>query len=238
MLLQAGWAASLDGDVEGASRAIHRAVERAPNDADVLAVAAWSGPGAGGIYAEANAWADRALALNPAAPGWYLMAKGTAAFGAGDYRAAVEAFRAAPPGFAERAFFLAAAHGMLGDEDAARAATEELRAMLPGFDPIATCAPGTRPPSGNACAMAPRAPGSEKRAAAAAREGRHGLVRHGLPPLRGGADPPGARPPRPGADAPVEPRGRPRLRPRKLDRTSRSRASRAAACSGSTARPT
>jgi TolB-like protein len=134
VLLQAGWAASIDGDLEAAGRAIRRAVERAPNDADVLAVAAWSGPGAGGIYADANAWADRALALNPAAPGWYLLAKGTAAFGAGDYEAAVAAFQAAPPGFAERLFFLAAAHAMLGDVEAARAAADELRAMLPGFD--------------------------------------------------------------------------------------------------------
>ncbi len=133
-LLQAGWAASLDGDLEAAGRDIRRAVERAPNDADVLAVAAWSGPGAAGILAEANAWADRALALNPAAPGWHLLAKGAAAFGAGDYEAAVEAFRAAPPGFAERAFFLAAAYAMLGDTEAARAAADELRAMLPGFD--------------------------------------------------------------------------------------------------------
>ena len=124
----------MDGDLEAADRAIRRAVERAPNDADILAVAAWMGPGLGGIYADANAWADRALALNPAAPGWYLLAKGTAAFGAGDYEAAVEAFRAAPPGFAERPFFLAAAHAMLGDAEAARAAADELRAMLPGFD--------------------------------------------------------------------------------------------------------
>jgi hypothetical protein len=62
------------------------------------------------------------------------MAKGTAAFGAGDYDAAVGAFQAAPRGFAERPFFLAAAHGMLGETEAARAAADELRAMLPGFD--------------------------------------------------------------------------------------------------------
>ena len=134
MLLQAGWAASIDGDREAAGRAIRRAVERAPNDADILAVAAWSGPGSAGIFADANAWADRALALNPAAPGWYLLAKGTAAFGAGDYEAAVAAFEAAPPGFAERAFYLAAAQAMLGDTQAARVAADELRAMLPEFD--------------------------------------------------------------------------------------------------------
>ena len=104
-LLQAAQPAAMDGDIEAAGRSIYRAVERAPNDADILAVAAWMGPGRGGIYADANAWADRALALNPAAPGWYLLAKGTAAFGAGDYEAAIGAFRAAPSGFAERPFF-------------------------------------------------------------------------------------------------------------------------------------
>jgi TolB-like protein/DNA-binding winged helix-turn-helix (wHTH) protein len=134
VLLQAGWAASLDGDLEAADRSIRRAVEQAPNDADVLAVAAWSSPGGAGIKDEANAWADRAFALNPAAPGWYLQAKGSAAFAAGDYRAAVVALRAAPPDFAERAFFLAAAEGMLGETAAARAAADELRAMVPGFD--------------------------------------------------------------------------------------------------------
>ena len=84
--------------------------------------------------ADANAWADRALALNPAAPGWYMMAKGTAAFGAGDYDAAVAALRGAPAGFSERPFFLAAALAMRGDAEAARAAADELRAMVPGFN--------------------------------------------------------------------------------------------------------
>jgi TolB-like protein len=133
-LLQAGWVAGLDGDYEAAGRAIRRAVERAPNDADVLAVAAWSSPAAAGIAEEANAWADRALALNPAVPGWYQIAKGTAAFGARDYAAAVAALQAAPPDYAERTFLLAAAQAMRGETEAARAAADELRALLPGFD--------------------------------------------------------------------------------------------------------
>jgi tetratricopeptide (TPR) repeat protein len=124
----------MDGDHDTAAHALRRAVVRAPNDADVLAVAAWSAPGAAGIFTEANAWADRALALNPATPGWYLLAKGTAAFSAGDYAAAVEALQAAPPGFAERSFILAAAHAMLGDTAAARVVADDLRAMIPGFD--------------------------------------------------------------------------------------------------------
>ena len=98
-LLEVSRLAAMDGDREAAERAIRRAVERAPNDADILAVAAWMGPGYGGIHADANAWADRALALNPAAPGWYMLAKGTAAFAAGDYTGRDRRDARGPAGF-------------------------------------------------------------------------------------------------------------------------------------------
>ena len=91
----------------------------------------------------------------PGGSGLVPAGKGTAAFGAGDYEAAIEAFRAAPPGFAERPFFLAAAHAMLGDAEAARAAADELRAMLPGFDLELYVRPGRRPTSSSACATGP-----------------------------------------------------------------------------------
>ena len=132
-LLEVSRLAAMDGDLEAGGRAIRRAVERAPNDADVLAVAAWMGPGNGGIHADANAWADRALALNPAAPGWYMLAKGTAAFAAGDYPAAIAAMRAAPQDFPDRPLFIAAAAALLGDAEAATTAAQDLRRIVPDF---------------------------------------------------------------------------------------------------------
>jgi TolB-like protein len=132
-LLEVARLAAMDGDLDAGARAIRRAVERAPNDADILAVAAWMGPGYGGIYADADAWADRALALNPAAPGWYMLAKGTAAFSAGDYPAAIAAMRAAPPDFPERLLFIAAAAALQGDAGAATTAARDLNRILPDF---------------------------------------------------------------------------------------------------------
>jgi TolB-like protein len=132
-LLEVARLAAMDGDRDAGQRAIRRAVERAPNDADILAVAAWMGPGYGGIYADANAWADRSLALNPAAPGWYMLAKGTAAFAAGDYPAAIAAMRAAPQDFPERFLFIAAAAAILGDTEDAADAAGDLRRILPDF---------------------------------------------------------------------------------------------------------
>jgi TolB-like protein/DNA-binding winged helix-turn-helix (wHTH) protein len=132
-LLEAARVAAMDGDPESAERSIRRAVERAPNDADILAVAAWSGPGMANIYADADAWSDRALALNPAAPSWYMAAKGTAAFAAGDYPAAIAALRAAPQDFAETHFFIAAAAAKLGDVAAATTAAGHVRRLVPSF---------------------------------------------------------------------------------------------------------
>jgi hypothetical protein len=91
------------------------------------------GPGNGRIYADANAWADRALALNPAAPGWYMLAKGTAAFAAGDYPAVIAAMRAAPQDFPERPLFIAAAAALLGDAETATSAVQDLRRIAPDF---------------------------------------------------------------------------------------------------------
>jgi hypothetical protein len=79
-------------------------------------------------------WADRALALNPGGPDWYLVAKGVAAFAAGDNAAAADALGRGSAGGADRAIFLAAAEAMLGNAEAARAAADEVRRLMPGFD--------------------------------------------------------------------------------------------------------
>ena len=115
VLLEASRLDAIDGDLDAAERHIRRAVDVAPNDADVLAVAAWSAPERSTITGEAVAWADRALALNPARPDWYMAAKGEAALAAGDYADALQALRSGPLGLVDTWFQIAAAAAMLGD---------------------------------------------------------------------------------------------------------------------------
>ena len=134
VLLEASRLDAVDGDRDAAERHIRRAVEVAPNDADVLAVAAWSAPERTPIIGEAVAWADRALALNPARPDWYMAAKGEAALAAGDYADALQALRAGPLGFVDTWFQIAAAAAMLGDTRSAQHAVAEVRRLMPGFD--------------------------------------------------------------------------------------------------------
>ena len=134
VLLEASRLDALDGDLEAAGRHIRRAVEVAPNDADVLAVAAWTAPERSTITDEAVAWADRALALNPSRPDWYMAAKGEAALAAGDYRLALETLRSGPAGLVDTWFLIAAAAALLDDTRSAQAAAAEVRRLMPGFD--------------------------------------------------------------------------------------------------------
>ena len=134
VLIEASRPDALDGDLDAAAAKLRRAVELAPNDADILAVAAWSGPERAPIAAEALGWIDRALALNPTRPDWYLAAKGQAAFAAGDYAAALAALKQGPPAYFDGWVMTAAAAAELGDTVTAKAAVAEVRRQLPGFD--------------------------------------------------------------------------------------------------------
>ncbi|MFO1047868.1 MAG: winged helix-turn-helix domain-containing protein [Geminicoccaceae bacterium] len=134
VLIEASRLDAIDGDPEAAARKLRRAVERAPNDADVLAVAAWSAFERAPIGAEAVGWADRALALNPERPDWYLEARGEATFASGDDAGAVRWLSEGPKDLPDRLLYLAAATGNLGDRRAAEAAAAELRRHVPDFD--------------------------------------------------------------------------------------------------------
>ncbi len=135
VLLEASRLYAIHGDIPAAGRAIREAVARAPNDADVLAVAAWTAPERSTIGAEAVAWADRALALNPAHPDWYMIAKGVAAFAAGDNTGAIAAFRQGSREFLDSWVYVAAAAALLGDEQTVREARGEIARLSPDFDP-------------------------------------------------------------------------------------------------------
>ena len=133
-LIEVAKQAARDGDPEAVARALRRAVERAPNDADILAAAAWSGPEGAPLGPEALGWAERAMAFNPGGPAWYHTALGVPAFAVGDDARAAEALASDPSDFPDRLLYLAAAEAMLGHADRARQAADRLRELVPGFD--------------------------------------------------------------------------------------------------------
>ena len=134
MLIEASRLDAMDGDLDAAARKLRRAVERAPNDADNLAVAAWSAPERAPLAAEAVAWADRALALNPERPDWYMAAKGQAAFAAGDDAGAIAALKQGPKDYLDGWVMIAEAAANLGEPAQAEAAAAEVRRLSPDFD--------------------------------------------------------------------------------------------------------
>ncbi len=125
---------AMAGDPEAAARKLRRAVERAPNDADNLAVAAWSAPERAPLAVEALGWIDRALALNPRHPDWYMAAKGQAAFAAGDDAGAIAALKQGPKDYTDGWVMIAAAAANLGDAKLAESAIAELRRITSDFD--------------------------------------------------------------------------------------------------------
>ncbi len=134
VLLESSRIKAMDGDLAGAERDIRLAIERAPGDADVLAVAAWSGPERAPVGRDAVEWADRALALNPERPDWYMGAKGQALFAIGDDAGALAALREGPQDYIDGWVMMAAAAAALGDRQAAEDAVAQLRRLVPGFD--------------------------------------------------------------------------------------------------------
>jgi tetratricopeptide (TPR) repeat protein len=134
VLIEASLLDAVDGELDGAARKLRRAVERAPNDADTLAGAAWSGPVRAPIAVEAVAWADRALALNPERPDWYMAAKGQAAFAAGDDATAIAALKQGPKDYLDGWVMMAAAAASLGDPALAEDAVAEVHRISPDFD--------------------------------------------------------------------------------------------------------
>lgn len=90
VLVQSSLLHTLDGNPMAARRALRQAVATAPNNADVLATAAWGGSGRVELGQEAVDWADRAIELSPGHPNWYDSALGVALFHAEDYARAAE----------------------------------------------------------------------------------------------------------------------------------------------------
>jgi tetratricopeptide (TPR) repeat protein len=123
---------ALEGDLAAADAEYQAALSLAPNDADVLALVAWSMPTAVGRAEEAIRHAEHAIALNPATPPWYFAALGAAQLAAGSYEAAVETLKRAPPG-GDALFNLVVAEAMLGRTEEARQHAAQLMKESPNF---------------------------------------------------------------------------------------------------------
>lgn len=129
-LIQSTFLLGREKDHVAAEAALRRAVELGWNNPDILAQAAWGGSRRVPVGADAVRWAKRALDLNPSPPPWYFAGLATAAFHAGDYELAAEAYAKAPP-VTEVLYRRAATEAHLGRLDAARLHLSQSLAGLP-----------------------------------------------------------------------------------------------------------
>lgn len=106
-----------------AARYIERAIELTPNDADVLAQAAYCRTYLGDAEA-GRALSEKALRLNPRHPAWYRACAAYPLFVLGRYAEAAEMIAPAPRAMVDMPAFLAAAHAFLGNRELACAAIE------------------------------------------------------------------------------------------------------------------
>lgn len=113
-----------------AREVLNRAVEVAPNNADILLIVPWIGAANDMNGKRMLALARRAFELNPKPPPWYYLGLGDAALFAGEYAEAVKALELGPD--SDFKFLdLALAQAMLGNVSAAREAGRALQKIAP-----------------------------------------------------------------------------------------------------------
>lgn len=118
------------GDLDRARRLQRRALELAPNSADVLLIAGWQSVELGFKGPEPFTWSRRAMQLNPRPPQWYLIGHGVAAFCSGEYETALEIFASAPQQL-DVVVFGALARARLGNLEGARRDMTRAVEMVP-----------------------------------------------------------------------------------------------------------
>lgn len=121
-----------EGNFTSARSTLRKAVELAPNNADVLVIAGWIGANCGITGPEPLSWVDRAYDLNPNAPAWYSIAHGSAAVNAGEYQLAIDVLATAPLDY-DKYVYSAVAQALLGDLGDARRNARQLKEFDPGF---------------------------------------------------------------------------------------------------------
>ncbi|MCE6949924.1 tetratricopeptide repeat protein [Cereibacter sphaeroides] len=124
-LVQLASAQLWDGRRAEAKRSLDRAIELAPNNPDVLSIAAWTYP-----WADSPALDRARLAMerNPGHPDYYHVGLALAALFAGDFALARQEAKAAPP-VPDAVVALGAAEAHLGDMNASRTAFEAFLAQ-------------------------------------------------------------------------------------------------------------
>lgn len=120
------------GNTEAARRSVLRGVEIAPNNPDVLAVAAWQSLSSGIESDDPLAWAQRAISLNPKGPPWHRLGEGIAAFTAQKYPIAIRAMENAPPHH-KKFLILAASYILIDAPDLAKDAASALIEHFPEY---------------------------------------------------------------------------------------------------------
>jgi TolB-like protein/DNA-binding CsgD family transcriptional regulator len=121
------------GDLRGAAEEHERALELAPNDADILAMVAGSRALVTGSPHQCIALAERAFRLNSQPPSWYYSQLGRALFAAGRYRQSLSAFRQSPQNSPGTLLFLTVGHALLGEIAQARAVRTRLTCEFTSF---------------------------------------------------------------------------------------------------------
>jgi TolB-like protein len=130
-LIQHSVLMALEGNTSAAQRALRSAAAAAPNNADVLAVAAAAGSTRCPLGDEPLDWAQRAQRLNPNPPNWYFIGLGKSALYTHRFALAIDSLAKAPD-IPVRWWNAAAAHALHGEVDAARRAVVKLMEMVPG----------------------------------------------------------------------------------------------------------
>jgi adenylate cyclase len=121
------------GDLIGAADEYQRALAAAPNDADTLALLSGSFALVIGDPEKAAYFGQRAIFLNPAAPGWYYLMLGRAEYVRGGYRECIAALGQAPRNAPATLMLLAMSHAQLGEVDRAGKLVTQLSTLDPGF---------------------------------------------------------------------------------------------------------
>jgi DNA-binding winged helix-turn-helix (wHTH) protein len=142
-LLSGSWIATREGDGAGAEALIREAVDRLPQDSDLLAIAALYAALDADLPDEAERWSARAISLRATPCAWYHLPAGYARFLRGDAAGALKALRLGPQGYPELTAFRAACERELGNAEAARATILRLRRQVPGFSTRAYLAAST-----------------------------------------------------------------------------------------------
>ncbi len=119
-------------DPERAEAMVRRAVELAPNDADMLANLAFRAAQFPALAPDAAAWIERAFRLHPTPPDWYQWNRGTVLLLLGRYAEASEAYDRAPDHIVTRGARVAAL-ALAGEVEEAQRRMNELLAEAPHF---------------------------------------------------------------------------------------------------------